>query len=288
MEYIDIFDENNNPIGDIKVNEFELIKDIYNLHIKGFEGLDFNAIRKENYEIIYNPNIEDCYSNFISKFEVKDKQEFKSIIKEASEFFNSIDKKTTVYLIPFMNELYRNKENYFGENEFELISTEAWQIYNDFSKIDEISTNCKFRVKLELATNMKEYADCVMSCYQTDNEDDPYGDLDGGYRQGYMNYKKIYNDIESEFYYIKADNKIVGTTQSVYNNKIYGIYSLAIKKEYRNKGIGKEVLKQQLQMCKSKNINTAYLQTELGFYPNKMYKKFGFEDLCIVYYYMKK
>ena len=103
-----------------------------------------------------------------------------------------------------------------------------------------------------------------------------------------MNYKKIYNDIKCEFYYIKVDNKIVGTTQSVYNNKIYGIYSLAIKKEYRGKGVGKEVLKQQLQMCKSKNIDIAYLQTELGFYPNKMYKKFGFEDLCAVYYYLKK
>ena len=135
---------------------------------------------------------------------------------------------------------------------------------------------------------MKEYADCVMSCYKTDDENDPYGDLDEGYRQGYMNYKKIYNDIECEFYYIKVDNKIVGTTQSVYNNKIYGIYSLAIKKEYRSKGIGKEVLRQQLQMCKSKNIDTAYLQTELDGYPNKMYKKFGFKDLCVVYYYFKK
>lgn len=186
-----------------------------------------------------------------------------------------------------MKELYNNRDKYFETEEYELISTEAWQIYNDFSKIDDINTNCNLNVKLELATDMKEYANCVMSCYQTDDEDDPYGDLDEGYRQGYMNYKKIYDDIESEFYYIKADDKIVGTTQSVYNSKIYGIYSLAIQKEYRNKGIGKEVLKQQLQMCKSRNINTAYLQTELGFYPNRMYKKFGFKDLCEVYYYKK-
>lgn len=41
-------------------------------------------------------------------------------------------------------------------------------------------------------------------------------------------------------------------------------------------------------MCKSKNIDTAYLQTEVGYYLNEMYKKFGFKDLCNVYYYMKK
>ena len=115
-------------------------------------------------------------------------------------------------------------------------------------------------MKLELATDMKQYADCVMSCYQTDNEDDPYGDLDEGYRQGYINYKKMYSDIENEFYYIKVDDEIVGTTQSLYNHKIYGIYSLAIKEAYRNKGIGKEVLKQQLQMCKDKKLKLVFLE----------------------------
>ena len=214
--------------------------------------------------------------------------EVENIINEAQKTFSRINRDTTVYLIPFMKELYNKREEYFETDKYELISTEAWQIYNDFSKLDDIKTNCDLNVELELATDMKKYADCVMSCYQTDDEDDPYGDLDEGYRQGYMNYKEIYNDIKSEFYYIKVDKEIVGTTQSVYNNKLYGIYSLAIKKKFRNKGIGKEVLKQQLQMCKSKNIDTAYLQTELDFYPNKMYKKFGFEDLCVVYYYFKK
>lgn len=273
--------------GNIKM-DIELVKEIYNLHIKGFEGLDFNVIHKDNYEITYNPNIKDCYSNFISNFDVKNNQEFESIINEADHIFSERNRTTAVYLIPFMKELYNNRDKYFTTDKFELISTEAWQIYHDFSKLDNIHTNCNFDVKLELATDMKKYADCVMSCYQTDNEDDPYGDLDEGYRQGYINYKKMYSDIENEFYYIKVDDEIVGTTQSLYNHKIYGIYSLAIKEAYRNKGIGKEVLKQQLQMCKSKNINTAYLQTEQGYYPHKMYQKFGFEDLCVVYYYLKK
>lgn len=266
----------------------ELVKEIYNLHIKAFEGLNFNVIRKDNYDITYSKNIMDCYSNFISNFDAQDKQEFESIVNEADVVFNKINRTTAVYLIPFMNGLYNNRDKYFEVDKYELISTEVWQIYNDFSQLDNINTNCNFDVKLELTKNMEEYANCVMSCYQTDDKNDPYGDLDDGYRQGYMNYKKMYDDIESEFYYIKVDDKIIGTTQSVNNSKIYGIYSLAIQKEYRNKGIGKEVLKQQLQMCKSKNIEIAYLQTEQGFYPNKMYKKFGFEDLCVVYYYLKK
>lgn len=265
-----------------------LIKEIYNLHIKGFEELDFNVIRKNNYDIIYNEKIQDCYSNFISNLNVKSKQEFQNNIEEADKTFREINRGTVVYLIPFMQELYNKREEYFENDKYELISTEAWQIYNDFSKLDDKKTNCKLNVKLELATDMKKYANCVMLSYQTEDEKDPYGNLDEGYRQGYENYKELYHEIKSEFYYIKVNDEIVGTTQSVYNDKIYGIYSLAVKKDYRNKGIGKEVLKQQLQMCKAKNINTAYLQTEQGFYPNKMYKKFGFKDLCVSYYYLKK
>ena len=267
--------------------DMELINDIYNLHIKGFEGLDFSVIHKDNYDITYNPNIKDCYSNFISNFDANNMQEFEKIIEKADMIFNKVNRKTTIYLIPCMEKIYNNREKYFKTNKYELISTEAWQIYNDFSKLDDINTKCKLNVKLELAIDMEKYANCVMDCYRTDDKDDPYGDLDEGYRQAYINYNKIYDDIESEFYYIKINDKIVGTTQSVYNDKIYGIYSLAVNKDYRNKGIGKEVIKQQLKMCEAKNINTAYLQTELGFYPNKMYKKFGFKDLCTVYYYMK-
>ena len=51
---------------------------------------------------------------------------------------------------------------------------------------------------------MKEYADCVMECYQTDDKDDPYGDLDDGYRQGYMNYKK--NEIRKEKYLVEKQD----------------------------------------------------------------------------------
>lgn len=111
-----------------------LVKDIYNLHIKAFEGLDFDVIRKENYEITYNKNINDCYSNFISNFDVKDNTEFESIINEADKNFRKINKHTAIYVIPFMKELYNNRAKYFEKDKYELISIEAWQIYNNFNK----------------------------------------------------------------------------------------------------------------------------------------------------------
>ena len=75
---------------------------------------------------------------------------------------------------------------------------------------------------------------------------------------------------------------------SVYDNEVYGIYGLAVKKDFRCKGIGKEIIKQQLQMCKDKKLKLVFLQTEEGYYPADTYRKLGFKDVCIEYYYIKK
>ena len=167
--------------------DLELVKEIYNIHKKWLKELNYEVIKKEDYEIIYNKNIKDCYSNFISNFDVKDIDEFKKIISESEKDFSKANRTPVIYLIPFMNELYNNKDKYFAENKFELISTEAWQIFNDFSKLENMKMNCKFDVKLELATDMEEYAKCLMACYKTDDEDDPYGGLDDGYKLNYIN-----------------------------------------------------------------------------------------------------
>ena len=104
----------------------------------------------------------------------------------------------------------------------------------------------------------------------------------------YANYTKPQNNFTCEFLFAKINNEIVGITQGVYDNEIYGIYGLAVKKQFRNQGIGKEIVKQQLQMCKNKNLQLAFLQTEDAYYPADIYRKLGFEDVCMKYYYRKK
>ena len=121
--------------------DLNLTKNIYNMHIKGFQGLNFNIIYNNNYEIAYNEYIRDSYSNFISNFDVNNKEEFNTIMNEVDKTFRNMNRKTTVYLIPHMKELYKNKEKYFDNDKFELASTEVWQTYTDFDELDKI----KFR-----------------------------------------------------------------------------------------------------------------------------------------------
>lgn len=266
----------------------ELIKKLDYFNIYANLGFNFDGIEEyENYCIAYHNEIKDYWYNFITNIKAESKEEFDKIILEASKKMKARNREVTIAILPYMEEIYNNRVIFF-DNSYELISNEVWQVYDDFDNINNINTNCLLSVKLEKTTNMQLYSEEMLKAYQTGDTEDPYGDLDSIYKEVYENHKKIKNEYTEEFFFAKVNNKIVGVTSSVYDNEIYGIYGLAVKKNFRCKGIGKEIIKQQLQMCKDKKLKLAFLQTEDGYYPADIYRKLGFKDVCIEYYYIKR
>ena len=266
--------------------DIKLINSIYDVYVKSLENLNFDIFREAKFDIIHNKIIKDEYSNFISNFDVHNEKELENIVNVASKKFEEMNRKLVIYLTPNMKELYDNRDKYFNKESYQLLSEEVWQVFTDFENLDKIETNCNMNIELVETYDYDEFGKLLVSNYQTGNNDDPYGNLDDGYKESFR-YNQKAKDVKCDFYFVKANGEIIGTTESVYNNDILGIYSLTIKSDYRQKGIGKEVLKKQLEMCKEKNIKIAFLQTEKDFYPAKMYNKVGFIDLAYVYYYTK-
>lgn len=265
----------------------ELIKELDYFDIHSNLGLCFDGIDEfSNYSIAYSNNVKDYFYNFITNIKAKTKNEFDKIILDAIPKMNNKNREIIIAVLPYFGEIYNNKEVFF-DNTYKLVSKEVWQIYDDLVNIKNINTNCNLNIKLEKTENMKLYAKEMLEAYQTGDNKDPYGSLDSEYKKIYENYKEEKSEYKNEFYFIKMDNKIIGVTSCVYDNKIFGIYGLAIKKEYRKKGFGKETIKKQLEMCKNKNLKLAFLQTEEEYYPADMYRKLGFKDVCIKYYYKK-
>lgn len=265
-----------------------LIKKLYNFHINANMGLAFDGIDNyKNYSIAYHNKIKDCWYNFITNIKANSKEEFDKNMIEAIPKMKAKNRNITINVLPFMGIMYDNREAFF-DSDYELVSNQVWQIYDSFRELEKMETNCSFNVKLEQTMDMKLYSEEMTKAYQTEDKDDPYGDLDSIYKEVYANYKKVENEYINEFYFVKVNNEIVGITQAVYDNEIYGIYSLAVKKEFRRKGIGKEIIKQQLQMCKDKDLKVAFLQTEEGYYPANIYRKLGFKDVCTEYFYIKR
>lgn len=260
--------------------DLELIKKLEHFHLYFNLGFTFSGVDKyEKYSIFYHNQIKDIYFNFITDINVNDKEEFDQIMQEASSKIKVKNRDVIVYTSP-------TKKNFLDDT-YELLSSEVWQIYKNFDQLNLLQTNCPFNVTLEQTTNMILYSKELIKAYQTGDSQDPYGDLDTAYQEAYANYTKTQNNFACEFFFAKVNGEIVGITQGVYDHEIYGIYGLAVKKQFRNHGIGKEIVKQQLQMCKNKNLQLAFLQTEDGYYPADIYRKLGFEDVCMKYYYRK-
>lgn len=268
--------------------DLELIKKLNHFNIYANLGFQFDGIDIfEKYRIAYHNKIKDYWYNFITDIKANNKEEFDKIILDASIKMKARNREIAIAILPYMQEVYDHREMFF-DNSYELVSNEVWQIFDNFEELDGIRTNCDLNVKLEKTTDMKLYSEEMIKAYRTGDANDPYGDLDLVYKEVYENYKNVENEYTDEFYFAKVNDEIVGITSGVYDNEIYGIYGLAVKKDFRCKGIGKEIVKQQLKMCRDQKIKLAFLQTEEGYYPADTYRKLGFKDVCTEYYYIKR
>ncbi len=260
-----------------KLNEF---------YIYANKGLYIDEIiEKPLYKLAHSYFVKDYDCNYV--IDIDGRENFSEIEKDVELEMKRIDAEAC-YIITPMSNIYQERDIIFNPNEYKEVSKEVWQIFENFNNIDNIASKCNLNVKLEKTTNMKMLAEINQKSFNTNDIEDPYRSIDSGYNQIYENYKGTTNKYKRDFYFIKVDEKIVGITMGVYDDRIYGIYGLAVLKEYRGKGIGTECLKQQLKICNRKNKKMAFLQTEDGYYPAKLYRKIGFKDVCTAYYYVKK
>ena len=135
--------------------DLNLIRKLNYFNIHANIGFQFDGIDKyENYSIAYHNKIKDYWYNFITDIKAESKEELNKIILDAIPRMKAKDREVTIAVLPFMQEIYNNKDTYF-DGDYELVSNEVWQIYDDFDNINNINTNCLLNVKLEKTTNMQ-------------------------------------------------------------------------------------------------------------------------------------
>lgn len=92
--------------------------------------------------------------------------------------------------------------------------------------------------------------------------------------------QKISDSIASStlnYFILKINNSVVGFYEVSVIPPEAEIYDIAVKEEFQGKGFGKLLLKHLIDFCKSKNVNTIFL--EVNNINNKainLYKNFGF------------
>ena len=94
--------------------------------------------------------------------------------------------------------------------------------------------------------------------------------------------KKYIINKGGKIFFAKIEDKIIGTValMPTKNNLIYELTKMAVKPDYRNKGVGKKLLKKCIEYAHSKNYKSIIL------YSNKklrnaihLYKSYGFKEI---------
>ncbi len=279
----------NDKIMKIEDEKISLIEKLHKFNVESNIGITVSGMKElEKFKIIYSDLISDYWWNFIYSIRANNKEELEEIINLAEREMDKINRKLCIAISPVDGDIYERKEQFFESNRYELLCSESWQIYTDFESVENIKTNCDLDITMEKANDMDLFGKTMYRAFCSGKGEDPYGELDSLYMEVYKRYMPINKNYAQEFYFIKYEDKIIGVTNVLSDTEILGIYGLAIFSEYRNKGIGKDVVKQLLNKCKKSNKKMAFLQTEKGFYPEKIYKKMGFKEICTDYYYQKK
>ena len=126
----------------------ELIKKLNHFNIYANLGFQFDGIDKfEKYSIAYHNRIKDYWYNFVTDIKTDNKEEFDKIIEEAGRKMKARNRDIAIAVLPYIKEIYNHREMFF-DNNYELVSNEVWQIFDNFEELDNIKSNCDLKVKL--------------------------------------------------------------------------------------------------------------------------------------------
>ena len=159
--------------------------------------------------------------------------------------------------------------------------------------IDLIKKYSKFKLK---EISLKEvntpylrrtYVKIFSDCFSAKGEENPYSNIDNSsYCKSIFYSQKHKKDVKILLYIIKYKSKNVGCITLTIKDNLCYISGFSILKEYRRTRVFLSMIN-VLEILKQKGIKNVFCVTELDGYPDKLYKKIGFNPLATAYAYKK-
>lgn len=261
-------------------------KTIMDLNFEG-QRLLFNKSKRFDYEkftIMYLEEYDDDYLNIAINLKAKNIEEFRKDFRLIKKTMNSINRKASLIInnSDLINTIHCNE---FG---LRISDDSVWLIINNLKDVPIYKSDILVNVSKITATEIQCYPNIVNKGFLKNNENDPYDGLtisiiDAIGRSCHTNGLFI-----TEHYVARYNNNIIGTITIMYAKEIAYIYNVTTDINYRKKGICKELMSHVLLRLNKLGIDQAVLQTEKGFYPEKIYKNLGFKELFRAVKYTEK
>ncbi len=239
-------------------------------------------ISYDDFKMVRSNIIDDGIWNFIYDIKVNNYDDFVAKFNQSKQYFKN--RVPRFYILKSdENAKYLNKlkENY------NLYCEDSW-FNTPLNKLD-LKHKAKIDVDIELSNNKQEIIDCIMEGFSTHDPNDPYGDLSPTYKES-LN-KKLFNvnsNCKTYHYIAKYKGKVVSIAGiTIFDNNAY-LNNVTTLKEYKGKGISKELLSYIVKELKNKKIQNIIFATETGAYTEAYYKKLGFEIVDYGYCFEEK
>lgn len=253
---------------------FEKIEDFnyegQRLLFKKSERFDY-----DRFTILFLEEFDDDYLNLAINIKAKSEKEFDEDFIKIKEIMNNKKRKASI----FINNSYLLNTIDFKSKDLEISDNSVWFMKDNLKDSIIYESNIPVNISIISKGEEQDYSKIVERGFLRNSKEDPYDGLSKSVVEAINRSCYINDKFTTEHYVAKYQEKIVGTITIMYEEEIAYIYNVTTDVDYRKMGICKQLMSHVFKRLIEIGIDEVVLQTEEGFYPEKIYKSMGFKEL---------
>lgn len=253
---------------------FEKIQDF------NYEGqrLLFEKSKRFDYDrftILFLEEFDDDYLNLAINIKAKNEQEFDEDFINIKKIMNKNQRKASVFI---NNDALLNTVD-FKSKGLEISDNSVWLMKDNLKDSIKFKSDIPITISKISKEEKQDYSKIVERGFLRNSKEDPYDGLSESVIEAINRSCYINDKFTTEHYVAKYQEKIVGTITIMYEKEIAYIYNVTTDVNFRKMGICKQLMSYVFKRLTEVGIDEVVLQTEVGFYPEKIYKSMGFKEL---------
>lgn len=244
-----------------------------------YEGqrLLFEKTKRLDYDrftIILMDEFDDDYLNLAINIRAQNASEFEEDFKKIKKIMNTCERKASIFINN--NELLKTVD--FKSKGLEISDNSVWLMRENLKSFITCESDIPITIS-KIDKQEEDYPYLVEKGFMRNSKEDPYDGLSQSVVKAIKRSCYINGKFTSEHYVAKYKEEIIGTMTIMYEKDIAYIYNVTTNINYRKKGVCKQLMSYIFNRLIEIGRDEVVLQTEAGFYPEKIYKSMGFKEI---------
>lgn len=254
------------------------LEKLIDIHFNGMvKIIQSQKTQKDDYDLFYSPLLQDYYWNYAY---LKNRNaDLKQVWQNVKQDMEKLERRPALYVLS-------NLENSKIETELQKLYTDVWMIFEDIENFGDYESRINVEISRVRDEEKNQFIQSIMDGFS--DADDPYEILPEEYRIIYELEFAQNGEYSTLEYGGKYNGEMIATANVWYKGDCAIIYSVSTKKEFQKQGVCKKLMSYIMKDLQKNGIKVACVQTEKGFYTEKVYQKMGFFEVMFGKVYGEK